>query len=64
MTAPIEKHEAQPEVDLFDVMSARVRAGEPIFIQVPFPDPLGKALLEQIERLRRETGKPVHVIFS
>jgi hypothetical protein len=60
----IETPDTRPEVGLFDVMAARVRAGEPIHVQVPFPEPLGKAMLEQIERLRRETGKPVHVIFS
>jgi len=59
----VETPDAWPEVGLFDVMTARVRAGEPIHVQVPFPEALGKALLVQIERLKQETGKPVHVIF-
>ncbi|WOB11218.1 hypothetical protein [Piscinibacter gummiphilus] len=59
-----ETPDAHQEVDLFDVMAARIRAGEPIHIQVPFPEVLGRTILAQIERLKRETGKPVHVIFS
>lgn len=49
---------------LFEGMAARVRAGEPIHIQLPCPDALGRALLKQIDRLKAETGKPVHIIFS
>jgi len=60
----VETPDTRGEVSLFDVMAARVRAGEPIHVQVPCPAPLGAALLAQIERLTRETGKPVHVIFS
>lgn len=54
----------ESEIGFYDLMVARVRAGEPIHIQGPDPESLGHALLGQVERLKRETGMPVHVIFS
>lgn len=54
----------QPELDLIDVLAARVRAGEPIHITGPLDGPVGQVHLATISKLRTETGLPVRVIFS
>lgn len=55
---------SQPEVDLFDVLSARVRAGEPIHIAGPLDGPVGLLHLATIARLRRETDLVVQVFYN
>jgi len=55
---------APVEVDHFDVLASRVRAGEPIHIIGPLEGALGKLHLDTIHRLRSETGMPVRVIYS
>ena len=59
-----ENPQSSAEFTLFDGMAARVRAGEPIHVLSPCAESLGRVLLAQIERLKAETGKPVHIIFS
>ena len=54
----------RPEIGLLDVMLARVRAGEDIHVQLPLSGPLGRALLNDIQRLKQVTGLPVRVVFS
>jgi len=53
-----------PDLDLSDVLAARVRAGEPIHISGPLDGPIGLAHLATISRLRAETGLAVRVIYS
>jgi len=53
-----------PEVDLHEILAAKVRAGEPIYITGSLDGPVGHAHLATISRLRRETGLPVRVIFN
>jgi len=52
------------EIDLFQVMAAKVRAGEPVHIAMPATEPLLRLHLDMITRLRTETGLPVHVIYN
>lgn len=52
------------EIDLFQVMVAKVRAGEPVHISVPATEPLLHLHLATINRLRAETGMPVQVIYK
>lgn len=60
-TAQAEQH---PEVDLFEVLAARVRASESICITGPREGPVGQIHLATISRLRAGTGLPVRVIYS
>ena len=53
-----------PELDIFDFLAARVRAGECIHITGPLDATVGQELMATISRLRRETGAAVRVIFS
>lgn len=53
-----------PEVDMFEVLAERVRAGEPIHITGPLDVPVGQIHLATIDKLRRETGLMVQVIYS
>jgi len=52
------------EVDLFEVLAARVRAGEPIHITGPLDGSTGQLHLATIAKLRAETGLPVRVVYS
>lgn len=54
----------QPEVSISEVLAARVRAGEPIHVSGPLTGTLGKVHIAAIEKVRAETGLPVHVVFS
>lgn len=53
-----------PEGDLFQVLVGRVRSGDPIYVLGTLGELQGKLHLAQIARLKRETGRPVHVIYS
>jgi hypothetical protein len=55
---------AAAEVDLFDVLAARVRAGEPIHVAGPLDEVQGQLHVALVNRLRRETGLPVQVLHS
>lgn len=63
-TCPSKCTADAPEVDLHEVLVAKVRAGEPIYIAGPLDGPDGHVHLETISRLRSETGLPVRVIFN
>ena len=52
------------EVDLMEVLAARVRAGAPIHINGPLDGPVATAHLSMVSRLRSEIGMPVHVIYG
>ena len=52
------------EMDLFHIMLTKVRAGEPVHITLPTTEPLLRLHLGMINRLRTETGLPVHVIYN
>lgn len=52
------------EIDLFDVLAARVRAGQPIHVTGQLDETLGRLHLAMVNRLRAETGMAVHVIHS
>ena len=58
-----QKNEARPDVDLFQAMEARVRAGEPIYIGGSLEGEQGAMQLRMVARLKAATGKPVHAIF-
>lgn len=58
------KLDTHTEVDLFEVLAARVRAGEPIHITGPLGGAVGELHLAIVSRLRSETGLPVRVIYS
>ena len=51
------------EVDLFEVLAARVRAGEAIHITGPLAGSVGQLHLATITKLRAETGLPVRVVY-
>ena len=61
---PNTQPDNRSEVDLFDVFAARVRAGEPIHVTGPQDDVQGRLHAALVNRLRQETGKPVHVIHN
>lgn len=50
------------EVDMFDALAARVRAGEPIYVSGTLDDVSGKMHIAMVNRLREMTGMPVHII--
>lgn len=52
------------EIDLFEVMAEKVRAGKPVHIEIPATEPLLRLHLGTIKRLRAKTGMPVHVIYN
>lgn len=52
------------EVDMFDVLAARVRSGQSIHVNGQLDDVQGKLHVALVNRLRSETGMPVHVIHS
>lgn len=52
------------EVDMFDVFAACVRAGEPIHVSGPLDESQARLHVALINRLTRETGRYVHVIYS
>ena len=56
--------ERPPEIDLFQALATKVRAGEPVHIALPASEPLLRLHLATITRLRNETGMPVHVIYN
>lgn len=56
--------ETHTEVDLFEVLAARVRAGEPIHITGPLDGLVGQLHLATITKLRAETGLPVRVVYN
>lgn len=59
------KHNSTPtEVDMFDALAARVRAGEPIHVSGQLDEVQGRLHVALVNRLRRETGLPVHVVHS
>ena len=52
------------EIDMFEVLADKVRAGEPIHVTGPLSDVVGKMHLAMVRRLRETTGLPVHVVYS
>ncbi len=52
------------EIDMFDVMAAKVRAGEPLHVLGQLEGGIGKLHIAMINRLKAATGMPVHVIHS
>jgi hypothetical protein len=52
------------EVDLFEVLATRVRAGEPIYITGSLDGTVDQHHLATIIRLRVETGLPVRVVYG
>lgn len=52
------------EIDLSQAMADRVRAGEPIHVVMPTNESLLRLHLAAINRLRTETGMPVHVVYN
>lgn len=52
------------EVDLVDVIAARVQTGKPVYVTGPLDDAQGRLHVAMINRLRNETGKPIHVIHN
>lgn len=52
------------EVDVFDVLVARVRGGVPIHVSGPLDDIQGRLHIDMINRLTRETGMYVRVIYN
>ena len=60
----ISNDKSSPEIDLFDALAARVRAGQPIHVTGPLDETLGRMHLAMVNRLRADTGLPVHVIHS
>ena len=52
------------EMDMFDLLAARVRAGEPIHVSGPLDDVQGRLHIAMINRLTRETGMYVRVIYN
>lgn len=49
---------------MFELLVAQVRAGQPIHLTGNVDEVQGKLYLALVMRLRRETGLPVHVIYS
>ena len=60
-TTPLKEHS---EVDIYEVLADRVRAGEPIHINGPIDGVVGQLHLALVARLRRETGLAVRVIYA
>lgn len=56
--------ETYTEVDLLEVLSERVRAGESIHIAGPLDGSVGQIHLATIAKLRAETGLPVRVVYN
>lgn len=56
--------DAHSEVDLYEILVERVRAGEPIHITGPLDGSTGQLNLATIAKLRAETGLPVRVVYN
>lgn len=58
------EEQKRTEVEIFDVFAARVRAGDPIYVTGHLDDVQGHLHVALVNRLRMETGMPVHVIYG
>jgi hypothetical protein len=52
------------EIDMAEVIASRVRADQSVYIVGPLDDVQGRLHVALVNRLRQETGKQVHVIYS
>lgn len=52
------------EIDMVEAIASRVRTDNPVHVMGPLDDVQGRLHVALVNRLRQESGKPVHVIHS